>query len=166
MNNLEQLLRIEAAIARTLETVPGLEQVLDHEPLGVLPEGPLAYIRWLGPAEILDAETGGGQDVTHAWRLEVDVDVDTDDAEQSQVELKKIVQGVTLAFRESPRLVDAGDTPLVDVTRLDLSSEAEYFRRATLTGEAQGPALYGVVFRLEADFTEYATPPPTAADSQ
>jgi len=164
VNNYEQLVAIEAGIAHALRSVPGLTEVIDHEPLGVLPEGPVAYIRWLGPAEILDAETGGGQDVTHAWRLEVDVDVDLDDPEQSQLELKEIVQGVTLAFRESPRLVGAGDAPLVDVTRLELSSEAEYFRRATLTGEAQGPALYGVVFRLEADVTEYTTPPPAAAE--
>lgn len=155
LDNLSQLERVEAAIVRTLRSVPELANVIDHEPLGVIEELPVAYIRWLGPAEIVTAATGGEQDVTHAWRLEVSVDVDVDDPELSQAELKQLVQGVTLAFRENPLLMTQGQEPIVDTTRLEISSEAEYFRRPALDGTPLGPILYGLVFRLEADFTEY-----------
>jgi len=155
LDNLQQLERVEAAIARTLKSVPSLANVLDHEPLGIIEELPVAYIRWLGPVSIVTAATGGEQDVTHAWRLEISVDVDVDDPEQAQTELKQLVQGVTLGFRENPRLYTVGEEPIVDDTRLEISSEAEYFRRPALDGSPLGPILYGLVFRLEADFTEY-----------
>lgn len=159
MDALEQLQKVEAGIVRILESVPGMASVIDHDPMGVLDELPCAYIRWLAPVGIVDAETGGGQDVTHAWRLELSVEVDVDAPELSQGELKQIVQSTSLAFRESPKLVSAGEEPIVDRVRLGTLEEADYFRRPALNGDPIGPILYGLVLRLEADYTETTEAP-------
>lgn len=143
------LAQIEAEIVATLKTVSALTHVSGSEPLGVITSFPYAYIRWLGPAPI-DAETGGGQDVTHAWRLELGVAITPQREEEAQLELQVIAQAVTAAFRATPKLGS-----LVDQVRLRVESDAEYYRRASLTGEAQGAPVYGLAFRLEADLTEY-----------
>jgi hypothetical protein len=148
-NSTEQLRAIEDELLRTLRAV--VPNAVAREPIGVMPELPYAALRWLGPVEILDAETGGGQDVTHAWRLEITCAVELEQEEQVQGELQELVQRITAAFRNDPK---AGG--LVDNTHLELDSPADYFKRATLTGQdAGGPALYGCVLRLTCDFTEY-----------
>src|SRR5574337_442032 len=134
---------IEAEIVSTLETVAGFKHVRGSEPLGIIPALPCAYIRWLGATPV-DVETGGGQDVTHAWRLEIDVAVLPDQEEEAQDALQALVQGMAAAFRDAPQLGG-----LVDRVRLSVSSEAEYFRRANLAGDPTTSMLYGMAYRLE-----------------
>lgn len=152
-DSLEQLNRVEDELERVLKAVEGLN-VLRREPIGVV-EVPLAALRWLGPSRIEDAATGIEQDVTHVWRLELTVGVDVDQPELAQDELREYVQRVTAAVRDGvERTGEPNLGDVVDLVRVSLSQEADYFRRVTLTGDASGPLLYGLVLRVEADFTE------------
>lgn len=146
------LAEVEAQIVATLRSGSGLgaSGVRGNEPLGVIATLPCVWMRWLGPTRITDAETGGGQDVTHAWEIGIEIGVIPNDEEKAQDDLKALVQPITAAVRAVPRLGN-----LVDQVRLVLTKPAEYFRRASLSGEVlQGPVLYGCGFRLEIDWTE------------
>lgn len=150
----EQLKALQDELVRTLKSVDGLH-VADREAIGVIAELPYAGLRWLGPTKIEDAATGIEQDVTHTWRLELTVAVEPAEEERAQDELRDLVQRATAAIRSSLNATGAPNLgTLVDLVRISLSQEADYFRRATLTGEPTGPALYGCVLRVECDYTE------------
>jgi hypothetical protein len=153
-DSLEQLQAVQDELVRTIAQIPGLN-VLAREPIGVVAELPVASLRWLGPSRIVDAATGPEQDVTHGWRLELTVGVETAEEERAQDDLRELVQRATAAIRGS---LDPASAPnlgtLVDLVRVSLEQPADYFRRATLTGEAQGPMLYGCVLRVECDYSE------------
>jgi hypothetical protein len=150
----EQLKAVQDELVRVLRTLPGLN-VLEREPIGVVAEMPFASLRWLGPTKIVDAATGLEQDVTHTWRLELTVSVETAEEERAQDDLRELVQRATSAIRGSVNSISAPNLgTLVDLVRVSLDQPADYFRRATLTGEAQGPMLYGCVLRVECDYTE------------
>lgn len=153
-DSLEQLDAVEDELERTLKTVAGLH-VLTREPIGVVSELPFAALRWLGASRIEDAATGAEQDVTHSWRLELTVGVEPAEEERAQDDLRELFQRVTAAVRDATDPVSAPNLGThVDLVRLSLSQEADYFRRATLTGEATGPMLYGCVLRVECDYSE------------
>lgn len=150
----EQLRAVQDELVRVLDAIKDLH-VQGREAIGVLPGLPYAGLRWLGPTAITDAATGLEQDVTHAWRLELTVGVEPLQEEQSQDDLRDLVQQATAAIRASVNERSAPNLgSLVDLVRVSLTGEAEYFRRATLTGEATGPQLYGCVLRIECDYTE------------
>lgn len=150
MTNEEQLEAIETALANVLKTVQPLKTVINHEPAGwLVNKMPIAFFRWTGPNPIVDVETGPGQDVNHQWILELDVNVPPTrqgdlQMGQAQKNLKKVVQAVTAAFRADPTMNNT-----VDIVRLTLEREADFFKR-----EPMEALLYGLQFRVNAIVTE------------
>lgn len=148
------LTQIEHQLLTVLRTVDELNRVGVNEPATwTADEMPIAFLRWLGPDPLLEAETGHGQDVTHQWLLEIDVAVppatldEGGQLELAQEQLKCVVQNVTTAFRADRTL---GGT--VDATRLTLERDADFFAR-----EPASALYYGLTFRVTADLTEYDT---------
>lgn len=126
---------VEAQIMLVLRAIPGLEDSLDFEPQNLPRRLPTATILFTGGAPS-DTETGSGEDVEYAWRLNLYIPLD--DFENAQIDLKELLPEVFAAFRSIPtaaglvdflRVADAGEDPVFAIPDQE-SGGAGYLRKS------------------------------------
>jgi hypothetical protein len=133
--------QLEAQLVETLGDVDGIGLVKPNEPL-MLDQAklPIVTLKWVGPATA-DYETGGGQDVTHTWRIYLYTKAR--EFEPTQEDLKLNAMKLLRALRE-----DWTIGGLADMTKLRTETEPDIVTRGkqkigqmTFLLSATGPDL-------------------------
>jgi hypothetical protein len=116
--------QLESALVAVFASCDDVGLALPNEPLSLdLKKLPIVTLKWLGP-DAVDYETGGGQDITHTWRIYIYGEArKLDDAWE---DLKTVAVQLVRALRNEPTLGD-----LAAITSLRREEEPDVVKRGT-----------------------------------